>query len=632
MSRIGLAAALATTIVVTSAAPLRVIRVTPTDVAEPTPEVTVTFDRPVAGSLDASVDPAAIFRIDPAVPGTVEWRDPFTLRFQPDRALTPGAEYTVRITNDFVAVDGNALSDPYEHTFRVGRARVLNGFPIRKDRWAVPRHIGPRPTLRFLVRPRLTEPEQFAERARLQIAGACDEESIPLEFVRQRQQDETDPQYFQWEEWHPRLQDIDDGRRVVELRPTRDLPRGCEGRLVLPTTDGPSPEVLTWGFQTYGPLALASGQCAAGRLCPTGPLHLRFNNPVKGAEVLRHLRIEPETALTVNDTARVSEQWVLQGGFAPRSSYRVYLGAGLNDVFEQTLGADTSFTLETTGYGTGASYAQGRILIEREQGPGLPVLHINADTLLVESVPVPRRFEAAFLSSRWGWSTPWDSLANRVRSTRLAVADPLDDTWITSVPLDVAGGGSANSDATLHAVRVAARADGDSTRHAAGPIALAQVTDLGIHARVGTEHGMVWVTDVSDGTPRAGAEVVLYDARGQERARGISGEDGLVELTDLGSRRDGDECPLGCAYGFEGYVSAERDGDRAVVGLSRYDPDLAPWRFDLFAAWGVSDHPVAAAVFTERGIYRPGETVHAKAILRRGTLGSLAVQPGNQSR
>ena len=46
---------------------LRVVRVTPTSDAGPMEQISVAFDRPVAGSLDRSVDPAAIFHIEPAV-------------------------------------------------------------------------------------------------------------------------------------------------------------------------------------------------------------------------------------------------------------------------------------------------------------------------------------------------------------------------------------------------------------------------------------------------------------------------------------------------------------------------------------------------------------------------------------
>src|SRR5690349_1562540 len=86
--------------------PLRVIRSTPAGDAVPTAEISVTFDRPVAGSLDRSVDPTTIFRVEPAVRGRLEWRDPVTIRLRPADALTPGTRYTVTVANGFHAMDG----------------------------------------------------------------------------------------------------------------------------------------------------------------------------------------------------------------------------------------------------------------------------------------------------------------------------------------------------------------------------------------------------------------------------------------------------------------------------------------------------------------------------------------------
>src|SRR6185295_15496034 len=78
---------------------------------------------------------------------------------------------------------------------------------------------------------------------------------------------------------------------------------------------------------------------------------------------------------------------------------------------------------------------------------------------------------------------------------------------------------------------------------------------------------------------------------------------------------------------FEGLVEVRSGPDRAVVGVNEYDPDLSPWHFNVSGAWGIERLPAAAAVFTERGIYRPGDSVYAKAIVRTGLLGSLKV-PG----
>ncbi|HEX8431314.1 MAG TPA: MG2 domain-containing protein, partial [Longimicrobium sp.] len=131
---------------------------------------------------------------------------------------------------------------------------------------------------------------------------------------------------------------------------------------------------------------------------------------------------------------------------------------------------------------------------------------------------------------------------------------------------------------------------------------------------------------VSDGKPRPGVRVMLHDTSGAVRAEAATDARGLATLVGFRrpTARPGRACADDCDDSFEGYVSAQAADDRALVGVSEYDPDLSPWQFGVYSAWGESRATVAGAVFTERGIYRPGEPVYAKAVVRRGPLGGLA--------
>src|SRR5690242_276554 len=105
--------------------PLHVLRHSPSDTASPGNIVAVTFDRPVAGRLDATINPHRIFRIEPATPGRVAWRDPITIRFVPDEPLTPGSTFVVTLDTAFTAIDGSKLATPYRFSFRVPGPRLL---------------------------------------------------------------------------------------------------------------------------------------------------------------------------------------------------------------------------------------------------------------------------------------------------------------------------------------------------------------------------------------------------------------------------------------------------------------------------------------------------------------------------
>src|SRR2546430_13867620 len=92
--------------------PLKILRTAPADEAAPTSVVTVTFDRPVAGSLDRTVDPKAIFTIAPAVQGRLEWRDPGTIRFAPAVPLASNIQDTLTVARPVAAMDGSPLAAP----------------------------------------------------------------------------------------------------------------------------------------------------------------------------------------------------------------------------------------------------------------------------------------------------------------------------------------------------------------------------------------------------------------------------------------------------------------------------------------------------------------------------------------
>ena len=95
----GLAAVAATT------APLRVIRSTPVGVSDPITEIAVSFDRPVAGSIERAIDAATVMRISPAIAGR------FTLSREvaelPNRS---GQIVHIILTTTWRSTDGRTLS------------------------------------------------------------------------------------------------------------------------------------------------------------------------------------------------------------------------------------------------------------------------------------------------------------------------------------------------------------------------------------------------------------------------------------------------------------------------------------------------------------------------------------------
>jgi len=150
-----------------------------------------------------------------------------------------------------------------------------------------------------------------------------------------------------------------------------------------------------------------------------------------------------------------------------------------------------------------------------------------------------------------------------------------------------------------------------SGENADGEGRLVVVTDLGLAVRTYRGGLLAWVNSLRTAAPAAGAAVTVYARNNQVLARGKTGADGLARLAwDPGE-------------GTEPFVVlAELDGDLTVLDLERTHVDQGE---------GLSGLPyldadqIEAAVFSPRGVYRPGETLFAQAIARQG--GHRAPEP-----
>ena len=605
---------------------LQVLSSSPSGEASLTAPIQVIFDRPVAGSLDRSVDPAAIFRIDPSVAGKAEWRDPVTLRFKPDAPLTAGRTYTVTIAASFAAMDGSQLAEPFSYSFTVSGPSLLTGLPVSAEEH--PQFLTPEATFELVYSAPLDR-NALRGLAYLDFEQNCRQPGIiKLNATEQRGITDKDPwQYREAGGWE-RDRAADPLRRVVVLTPERRLPLDCPGQLVAPTAVDPegTKPFAKWAFSTYGTFTLKEAVCSGGDSCPTGGIRIRFSTPVRGSEVQRRITLLPPTDFSVSDTSEESHTWYLETQLRPHTGYAIVADSTIRDIFGQRLTGNPAAGFRTTGFAALVDHAYGRMTVERVGFHTLAVKHVNVDTLTMTIAPVPPALIPAMLQYN-RWNRDDSALAMVLKgavTTRIAVPGLSDRVRIYGARLPVYNMLRPGAP-LLQLVKVTSpslRAEWQENQ----PFAVVQVTDLAVHARIGLSSGVVWVTGVSDGKPRGGATVTLYDTRGVPRGSARTAPDGTALLANYRT-----DTAVAHSYGFEGYVTASLGNDKALTSISSYDPDLSPWQFNVRSAYGAARYPLAAAVFTERGIYRPGELLYAKAIARAGTLGNLTVPPRSDS-
>lgn len=149
-----------------------------------------------------------------------------------------------------------------------------------------------------------------------------------------------------------------------------------------------------------------------------------------------------------------------------------------------------------------------------------------------------------------------------------------------------------------------------------GAQALIQLTDLGVMWKKIAEGLQVTVLSLETGKPLENAIVTLLDKEFKTTREAVTDAEGIAtpawadESQWLMVRKDAD------AYALR-------------IGMTAVELPMYAFRIPLeYPSWlsfGEKNRPMRAQIFTDRPLYRPGETVHVKGIMREPTERGLAL-------
>lgn len=146
--------------------------------------------------------------------------------------------------------------------------------------------------------------------------------------------------------------------------------------------------------------------------------------------------------------------------------------------------------------------------------------------------------------------------------------------------------------------------------------AMSVATNLGVHLRAGKKNAQVWVTTLEGAVPVENAEVAVYECKtgkaiwhGRTNAQGLAYIDHPPEFSGWG------ECMSSHA------VIARHGQDRGLV-LPGWEEGIQSWRFNL-PGWRGSGDLLAHSIL-DRTLFRAGETLHARHVIRELALTGLS--------
>ncbi|MDR0467232.1 MAG: hypothetical protein LBG67_00060, partial [Campylobacteraceae bacterium] len=142
-----------------------------------------------------------------------------------------------------------------------------------------------------------------------------------------------------------------------------------------------------------------------------------------------------------------------------------------------------------------------------------------------------------------------------------------------------------------------------------GGYKLLVVTDIGIISKVSNDNSTdIFVQSISSGKPVEGAKISVLGKNGVAVATSYSDANGHVKFNNLGKLQK-EKKPL--------VYIAEKNGDLSFLPVSTYDRRLDFSRFDAYGSVNIDkDGKLQGYLFSDRGVYRPGDTVNIGSIVR----------------
>lgn len=583
--------------------------------------VAIVFDRPMIPLTQVQGDAASArfarfpVKISPEVRGRWRWLSTVAAEFIPEKGLTPATRYTVSVPAGMASVSGDATEEDFSWTFETERPRVIATEPAEGFSLA-----GPGTPLILTFNQKM-HPESALPFLSLREGSSESGVVLSIRSSTFGQRTENDR--------------IVTDETTLVLTPAQPLAfgksytltvapglKGAEGNL-----GSQSGSVLH--FSTVGPFSVKRATAELGRV------EVVFSNPIAEDFWKDRLTISPSvegweelvwSLNTWDDNREISAYPALR----PSTGYTVTIDAAMADTFGQALGSPASFHFTTPPL-------EPQLLLDSKGEFGIferskpPVYNLNAVNVTRVEAELSAIALPDFLAFRNAHGDTWRELpgARTVLKSWTIQMGKEKDTWEKhSIDLPTIAGQSLGSG--IYGLLVRAPEQKAYGYQLPQHVQVFTLTDIALTLKYTGNRALVWATDMRTGEPVDGATVAFYSLAGEKVRTGTTDRDGFFESAIDAAKF---ATPMN-EWEPEFWVTAEKGGDFAFVS-SRWNEGIRPDSFGFWTDfWGAQDRParVHSTLYTDRPLYRAGDTVQFKGIVRlRDRNGAFSIPHKSQS-
>ncbi|MBN2547798.1 MAG: Ig-like domain-containing protein [Anaerolineales bacterium] len=551
--------------------------------------ITVIFNRPVVPLVIAEEKdklPAPL-SISPALSGSGEWVNTSVFAFRADEPLKGNTTYNVTVKAGLEdAGQESELTQDYAWSFTTITASI-ESFELSNG-W-----VNPENNFRNVL---------LDEYFRLRFFQPMDPISTEAAFSLTS----TSGEKVNW------LTSWNTSFTQVVITPTQRLALGTSYILNLDASaqaadGGGLRNGLTWNFTTVPPPAIKT-------IIPTnnstqdtysGQLRIQFASPMNIASVKQRVLITPAPAGEVqwwyNEWNWSMIAYVLQ----PSTSYEIRLLPGMQDIYGNQITQGQTVRFQTGPYAPSAGLQMPyEPAIFRLGGPQeFYITYRNIKTLDARLYRLSVNEFIHFLNGKLQVNEFYPQEDNLIWQAQETSVGELDEIILKKYTPQTAEGRQLLPGFYFLAL------DSPEVFHY-GPYLdhrLLVVATANLTFKTTTTDALVWLTDLNTGEPIENIPVTIYDDFVKTIKVGTTDQDGMVYL-DLPAPED--------PYDNRFALASTEDMKNLAFASSQWGSGVSTWDYGIWGSYYSPANQPRAYVYTERPIYRPGQPVYFKGILR----------------
>ena len=526
--------------------------------------IVASFNQPVVPlGADSSSLPVPLV-IQPSIEGRGEWTNTSTYIFYPEPAMLGGTEYTVSVNADLNTVSGVGLDGSVINAWKFVTAtpRVVSISPLPDE------FLPPNPEIK------------------LTFNQPMDRQSVQLNFLFSGTEGSVNGTYA----WS----DDDTG---LTFLPENTLARGIGYTLNI-GANAKSKSGMTLGAD-YGAVLHTYDNFAVSKTDTYDNwIEFTFNAPLAKGDYENAVTITPAPDYyTVSNYSYTNTELDINGNFNPDTNYVVELFDQISDQWGQTLEEPFVLNFKTPPLSASLNVQQGAAYNELFVRPDEPILFAKAVNITQADVTIgPLSLQDYFLLNK-----SYDTLDTYTTNEPSVFTQTFDTppNQVQDVELNLTQESNQLLPG-LYYVSIFAPEVNNERRPRRGY--LVSSSQVNLTFKLGATEAMVWAVDLPSQTPVANAPVAIYDSSGNVIASGITDINGIWKSTisDPGGRLVAILGTPGDAY----FAFADNN----------WSPGSISWDYGI-QQWVRPKH-TEVYIYTDRPIYRPGQTIYYRGVVR----------------